>query len=278
MNRFDGFTLSTMLLVALTLGGIGPAQADSLPAHSTADQAAHISEPAGGQAQAATSAEKTTAEPDQTSKAAPERQQPSTEPGQAAADTAGWHGLKSSAVWRSAPGTEIKQSEPDKIEIERGEVVIEPNRSITVITPLSQTQIMHKSAVLFRVKRGSERCMVLWDNGPDAVTVISHNHKLKLGPGKEVLITDHDPNYREITESDDIGRRRIKMHQVGSHQHVVTAEFYLLHALQRDPLLYDVAHSKDRHDQTLREHILKTAAVLNMVTHGHGFYATNSGY
>lgn len=271
MNRFQDFCVLLVLSTALNGSVSAPAIADASSGPNAVDSLA----------QTKTSAGQTSGQPAQASETGAEKkeEQHPTDAGTANnQETPGWHGVKGAAVWRSAPGSEIKQLDQDTIEIERGEVVIEPNHTITVSTPLAKTQILHKSAVLFRVKRGSERCMVLWDNGPDSVTVVCHQHKLKLGPGKEVLITDHDPNYREITESDDIGRRRIKMHQVGSHQHIVTAEFYLLHALQRDPLLYDVAHSKDRHDQALREHILKTAAVLNMVTHGHGFYATNSGY
>jgi hypothetical protein len=190
------------------------------------------------------------------------------------AESGGWHGDKSGTLYRCAPGTEIS-STPGRLVLERGEAVIEPNRPVTVLTPLGETHIMHKAAVLFKVQKGSERCMVLWDNGPDSVVLVSQKRKLSLGPGKEALITDHDPNYREISESDDIGRRRIKLHELEKHQHVVTSEFSLLHALQRDPLLYDLAHSTDRYDHALREHILKTAAVLNYVTRGHGFYATS---
>ncbi len=271
MNRFRHLFVLFVLSTALKCSGSAPALADSTAGPNAVDS----------QAQTTTGAGQTGSQSAQAGEAAAakkEEQHPTESGPPNNQETPGWHAGKGSAVWRAAPGSELKQIDSDTIEIERGEVVIEPNHTITVTTPLAKTQILHKSAVLFRVKRGSERCMVLWDNGPDSVTVVCHQHKLKLGPGKEVLITDHDPNYREITESDDIGRRRIKMHQVGSHQHIVTAEFYLLHALQRDPLLYDVAHSKDRRDQALREHILKTAAVLNMVTHGHGFYATNSGY
>lgn len=195
-----------------------------------------------------------------------------------AVEATGWSGNKNIALYRAAPGAEIRELSADKIELSRGEVVIEPSRPVTVVTPLAETHLMHRAAVLFRVQKGSERCMVLWDNGPDSVVLISQHHKANLGPGEEALLTDHDPNYREITESDDIGRRRIKLHEVGRHNHVVTAEFSLMHALQRDPLLYDLAHSKDKHDHSLRERILKTAAVLNYVTRGHGYYATTSGF
>ncbi len=189
----------------------------------------------------------------------------------------GWHGEKG-ALYRCAPGAEIKELQPDRLQLDRGEVIVEPSHCLVVTTPLAETQLSHKAVVLFRIQGGNERCMVLWDGGPESVVIVFHNRKLCLTAGQEALLTDYDPNYREIVESDDIGRRRIQIHDLKEHKHIVTAEFSLLHALQRDPLLYDLAHSKDKHDRTLRERILKTAAVLDLVTARHGRYTTTAGY
>lgn len=196
--------------------------------------------------------------------------------GKTVPEEAGWQDIKGFAAYRAAPGTAINEMSPDSLRADNGEVVIEPLRSITVVTRLSQTHLRHGSAVLFRITDGSERIMVLSENGLDSVVLICEGKKVSLTSGQEALVTDHDPDIREITESDDIGRRQIRLNDIRD-KHVVTAEFSLVHALQRDPLLYDLAHSKDRHDRSLSERILKTAVVLNAVIRGHGYYTTTSG-
>lgn len=193
-------------------------------------------------------------------------------------DVPAWHGSKDTVLYRSAPGAEIRQLAPDRIALERGEAVFEPEHPVAIVTPLAEAHLVRKAAVLFRVQPGSERLMVLWDKGDNSVTVICKQRRLSLGSGNEVLIADHAPNYHEVTEPGDIGRRRIKLHTIGGQAHAVTSEFSLMQALERDPLLYDLSHSKEPRDRALTVNILKTATVLNMVTAGHGYYSTTSGY
>jgi len=195
----------------------------------------------------------------------------------AAADSS-WQYDKHYFRYRAVPGSSCRVVGKDRMEIDAGDVLVEPTRAAVVVTPCSQTFIKHRACVLFRVQKGSTRCLVLWDNGMGSVSVVCRKHHAKLGPGDEALVADHDPSPREIYESDEIGRRRIRVHMVGDNHTVATSEFSLLHALERVPVLYEVFRSPDAQDQALKEKILKTAAVLNMVTYGHGSYSSGTHF
>lgn len=185
-----------------------------------------------------------------------------------------WQYGKHSFRFRPTPGSEYRLKSHDVLEITAGEILVEPTRQAVIVTPHAETYVKRRAVMLFRVQAGSTRCMVLWDAGSGSVSVVRNRHHARLGPGDEALVCDHDPNPREIYEADEVGRRRIKVHEVGAGSAITTAEFSLLQALERIPLLYEVFRSPDAPDKAIKEKILKTAAVLNMVTYGHGTYSS----
>src|SRR5262249_41747989 len=97
----------------------------------------------------------------------------------------GWHEGKDSVHFRAAPGAELTQAGPNRLEFNRGEVVIDSVRPVVVATPLGEIDLVHRAAVLISVRRGSERCMVLWDAQPDSVFVVFQQRRFSLGPGHE---------------------------------------------------------------------------------------------
>ncbi|MBI4533017.1 MAG: hypothetical protein HY711_03640 [Candidatus Melainabacteria bacterium] len=189
-----------------------------------------------------------------------------------------WQGDNGGLRYRAAPGSDFQVPHRNRLNLISGEILVEATGSGVVSCPVAEVYVKRRSVVLFVARQGTMRCQVLWDAGIGSVTIICHKHRVKLGPGDEALVTDHDPDYREIMMSDDIGRRRIKVHNLVEGKAITTAEFSLLQALERDPLLYDVFHSSNPHDKSLLENILKTAAVLDMVTAGHGYYSNKTGY
>lgn len=178
----------------------------------------------------------------------------------------------------AAPGAQLQFTAPDRAELSSGRLLVEAQKAGVVVTPLADIYIKRKALVLLRVKPSSTRCLVLWDKGFSSVSVVCNKKHVRLGPGHEVLVTDHAPDYREIAQEDEIGRRTIKVHQVGSGRAVTTAEFSLLHALERDALLSSVFHDPQDRDRQLKERIVKTAAVLNLVTARHGYYTTGTRF
>jgi len=178
----------------------------------------------------------------------------------------------SSFKFHMAPGTEFTQEKADRIDLNSGQILVEANRPGRILTPLAEIEFKHKALVLLTVEPGFERCQLFWDNGADAVSISCNRSLFRLGPGKEVLISDHEPTSREVIGSDEIAHRRVLTRLIGSSRHVTTAEFSMLHALERCPMLTQVAQSEDPHDRDIKQRILKTVAVLNMVTSQHGYY------
>lgn len=179
--------------------------------------------------------------------------------------------------YRAAAGADLKAAGKNRLEISSGKLLLESTGPCVVATPIADIFIKRKALVLIRASQNASRCLVLWDSDLGAVTVVCQKRHVRLGPGDEALVTDHEPKGSEVME-DDIGRRRIKVHVLGSGKAFTTAEFSLLQALDRDPLLHEMFKSPDDRDRILKEKIIKIAAVLNMVTGRHGFYTTGTRY
>jgi len=179
--------------------------------------------------------------------------------------------------YRAASATELKITGKDRMELTSGNLLLETTGPCEVTTPIADIFIRRKALVLIHAKQTSARCLALWDNDLGAVTVVCQKRHVRLGPGQEAFVTDHDPKGSEIME-DEIGRRRVKVHVLGSGKAVTTDEFSLLQALERDPLLHEVFRSPDARDRLVKEKIIKIAAVLNMVTGRRGSYTTGARY
>ncbi len=179
--------------------------------------------------------------------------------------------------YRAVAGAEMKVTGKDRLDISSGKLLLETTGPCVVTTPISEIFIKRNALVLIRAEQNAARCLVLWDNDLGAVTVVCQKRHARLGPGEEAFVTDHDPKGSEIM-ADEIGRRRIKVHVLGSGKAMTTSEFSLLQALERDPLLYEMFRSPDDRDRILKEKIIKIAAVLNMVTGRRGYYTTGTRF
>lgn len=189
-----------------------------------------------------------------------------------------WKGDNIGFKYRIAPGTEFKHKSKHHIQLISGQILIDAHRTIYVDSPLASVELKRGALVLFRIGDGTERFMVVHDNDHGSAEIVCKNFCVKIGPGEEAMITHHEPTYREILETDDIGRRRVKMHLVGDNHHITTSEFSILQALERDPLLYEISKAHHHHDRALKKKIIKTAAVLSHITSHHGFYSSGTRF
>lgn len=151
-----------------------------------------------------------------------------------------------------------------------GEALVEAKETGVVVTPLALTYMKKGSIVLFRVAAGLEREMVLWDNSHLSVVAVSQKSAARLGAGDEVVVSDHKPYYREISQSDVIGRREVRRFFVGNGLYMTTTEFSLPHALKRSGLL----SSTDRSDMALSRKIIKTSVILDSMNSRRHPYVT----
>lgn len=191
---------------------------------------------------------------------------------------ANWREREHSWRYMAEAGSEVKEHGNSRLELRHGQLLVEAARAGVVATPAADIYLKRRALVLLRVKEHSTRILVIWDNGVSAVSVVCDRHHVRLGPGDEALLADHHPDQGEIMEEDEIGRRRIQVSNLGNGKTVTTAEFSLLQALEREPLLCEAFRAPDERDRALKEKILKTAAVLNLVTARRGFYTARTRF
>lgn len=155
------------------------------------------------------------------------------------------------------------------VVLESGSFLIEAESPISLKTPMSTIQLRAKSMVLVRVRPGSERTFVLLETAH----VVTDKKTAPLRYGEECLVTDHAPYRGELAGESDVGLRQLRVFELENNRKMVTMEYSLIQAMEREPLLGQIVHSNHSHDKFLKSKLLKSAAVINMVTSKHGQYA-----
>lgn len=166
-------------------------------------------------------------------------------------------------------GAKFTKSGDRLLSLESGTFLIECETPISLKTPMSTIHLRANSMVLVRVQEGRERTYVLLETAH-----ISCQHRsMSLRYGEEALVTDHAPFRGELAGESDVGLRQLRVHDLKDNHKLITMEYSLVQAMEREPLLTQIVHSEHNHDKFLRDKLLKAAAVLNMVTSRHGQYA-----
>ncbi len=155
------------------------------------------------------------------------------------------------------------------ITLESGTFLIECESAITLKTPMSTIHLKPDAIILVRVQEGRERTYVLLETAH----INSQHHTMALRCGEECVLTDHPPFRGELAGESDVGLRQLRVHDLKENHKLITMEYSLVQAMEREPLLNQIIHSEHSHDKTLRDKLLKAAAVINMVTGRHGQYA-----
>jgi hypothetical protein len=145
-----------------------------------------------------------------------------------------------------------------------------PLETIKVKTPHATAHVNRRSLVLVRVKDGCDHIFVLL--GSASINV--GRHSARISTGEQAVVTNHDPGLNDLG-GDEIGRRRLRMTKVGDGMTMSLCEFSLVHCIEREPMVYSLVHSKTADSKTIKEKLIKMAAVLNYVTSRHGPYTTN---
>jgi hypothetical protein len=156
------------------------------------------------------------------------------------------------------------------VRLKAGALMLDAFAPVTLKLPLATVQPKARSLVFVRARPGCEHVFVLLGNAP--VTV--GRHRTMLSTGEEAVITDHQPDYKDLVGEDDIGRRRLRLTPLPENKTFVLSEFSLIQAVEREPLIYALIHSGETQDRALKARLMKMAAVLNIVTGRHGQYTT----
>lgn len=165
--------------------------------------------------------------------------------------------------------TRFKEHSESTIEIDAGVVFIEALKATKIITPLAEYTLKPKSLVFLRIEKGAEKVLAMLEN----VNIITAKRSTELRFGEEAFVTEHQPTPGELVGEEQLGIRQLRTHQVTPDRHIAIAEFSLIQATERIPLVSSVIHSGHVHDKALKSKLLKAAAVLNMVTSRHGYYS-----
>lgn len=168
-------------------------------------------------------------------------------------------------------GASVKKLTDKSVELKSGTVLVESKGRLTVHMPMSTWTLKPHSMALMRTDKGIERVYCLLE----AASAECEGHKIVLRMGEEALVTDHVPRYQEVTGEFEVGVRRQRPRDLNDKRHLDLMEFSIVQAMEREPLLSQISHSKHSHDLALRERLLKTAAAILLVTGKHGQYMGN---
>jgi hypothetical protein len=165
-------------------------------------------------------------------------------------------------------GSKLEKISESELSLKNGSFLIESEGNITLTTPEATLHLKPRAMVLVRIQAGSERFCCMLEN----VTVDCRKRSMSLLYGEEVLLADHKVNGEELRGDYSVGVRRPTIIDLSDQWRLARMEFSLLQAVEREPLLVQISHSKHSHDKFLRDKLLKSAAILNMFTTGHGQY------
>lgn len=186
-----------------------------------------------------------------------------------AENTQGW--TFSNEYFRAAVSERTKyKPEGSHLTVSAGEVLVEPTETMAIHSPHAETHASKKSLVYERLDKNADHVFVLL--GRANVHVGRHSTSLKSGD--EVVVSPQEPTTNDIV-GDEIGRRRLRLVKASNGFTVASTEFSLVHAIEREPLLYSLVHSNSAASKAIKMRLIKMAAVLNFVTSRHGPYTTS---
>lgn len=185
---------------------------------------------------------------------------------------------QSNEVWSQSHGQfNIASQDTTKLAVDgshvhltAGAAVIQAKGNGLVRTPEAIVELTKKSLAFVRTRPNCDHIFVLL--GP--ARVIVGKHVVSLNSGDEAIVSNHDANYKDLVGADEIGRRRFRITKLPDAKSIALNEFSLVQALEREPLLYQLVHSQGKDNKSLKDRLLKMAAVLNIVTSRHGPYTT----
>ncbi len=172
----------------------------------------------------------------------------------------------------AAEGTQLSQSESGSVYLHSGSVLVVPPDNTRIETAAGFVDVTRSGVAFIECSSGQLRVKAL--SGPSDVSVSCCGHTIKLIPGEEVLIADHNLGPQEVIPADGIGRRTRVAYPVAGKLAVVISDFSIPMLLGR-PAYRASLHAADR-DGRLYEGLLKTAVCVELVERGRGAYSVNN--
>lgn len=148
--------------------------------------------------------------------------------------------------------------------LSRGSVMMKAESKAIIVTPHATVSVRPGSIVLLTATADLTRVRDIVDNCKDGIVVTIGRYSHRLLPGKEVSISTRRHRPLSAMLSDGIARRRISETTAGEFA-VVTADYSIMDAMTKHPLLKTVRLSAAKSDQTLTKEIEKITAILSVL-------------
>lgn len=172
------------------------------------------------------------------------------------------------------PGTRILQTQEGKLNLIFGSVLLPAQAAdATVDTILSRIKIKKNGIAM--IESVGNVCRVKAMSGPGDVSVISDNKVIDLAPGEEVMVSDHKPSASEVVPQDAIARRvktSQSLRETEDGNLTLNVNDFSMISMLRYPGYLQIIKKTDK-DGKMVDRLIKTAAVVEMVTRGRGVYA-----
>ncbi len=163
----------------------------------------------------------------------------------------------------------VSADRPGVVKMYGGSILLCPDHTIIVYTPQAQVLLSAKSIVLVEVSDEKTNVMDLHDSGTKEVRVISGRNNAVLAPGVGVAFGRKGAFESNLVQ-DGLARRNVVTASDKMGKSGISYEFSLLQACSSKPLLAALRHSEEPKQVKALKQMMKTAAVVSIVTGSHG--------
>jgi len=150
--------------------------------------------------------------------------------------------------------------------LKNGNMVFAPQSDITVETDHGTLKIAARSVTVVTQSDAGLSVFNLDDHGKNAVVLQTHGKHISLTPGQHVTVSNHaSEHYAEINAIELVQHRGLSKSRLNNGWKVYTSEFSIPSACYAVKPLRSLAASNDKEASKLRNHLMKTAAVIMML-------------
>lgn len=171
------------------------------------------------------------------------------------------------------PGSRFVASESGNIGLLSGKVLLHSHTPQVVCTQLGDVYLQSDAVATLERWQGEFRAQCC--SKPKSAILVADKCGVPMNWGMEALVTDHRPSLADVAPDDRIGRRNFEMHDL-TGKFCVISDFSIPTLLVKSEHLKPVRKAQTTRNKQLRDHLLKTAAAMQVVTAAKGRYYLQS--
>jgi len=150
--------------------------------------------------------------------------------------------------------------------LQNGNIVFAPQHDIAVETQHGMLKIAARSVTVVSQSSTGLSVYNLDDHGKNSVVLHAHGKQISLTPGQHVTVSNHaSEQYAEINPIELVQHRGMNKSTLSNGSKLYISEFSIPSACFAVKPLRDLAGSKHKDAAKLRNHLMKTAAVIMLL-------------